>query len=1226
MAVRRAEVEYVGDASSVVRASRQAAAAGEVVATAAQKAGKAIQEQAALASKAAEEQARAAGASAKQQAAAFASAADAATAAGIKQRAALEDTAAATARTGKRMSAMGRDFALGAFVAVAATADMALKIEHAAGRIAASSGTSVEAAKRIESAFQTTAGSAIWNAAQLGEAYAKVAGELGTVEGHALKQSEAMKVMTAAQNLAEASGGELDSTTEALGKTMLVYHLGSTKAAEASDVLFAASKKAGVGVTETAVAIDKIKGRLGVLAPSLKESGGLMSDFARHGIQGRESLAALNGAFNTLISGGKKVEARLKELGVHVFDSQGKFVGLKNVIAQLGPALAKYDQQSQLMAARDLFGASANKKLLDIIHEGPAAFQAATDAVAKHGSAAQAAERHSETFAGQLEKLKVAIEDEGGVIGEALLPELKALVTATEESAKWLGKHETAAKALGGVITLVLGGALTVFAYTKAVAFIGATKDMITAVGALAAKMTGAAGTVGTADAAIVTANESAGASFAALGAVAGPIALATAALYGFNKAEEAAREHAGGLGEVLDKILNATTGALGSAEENFTTGKMLAQALSGGKNASGSASGSLGGSNPLTSGGGMPGGLGPKFLNTGRNQMTLEAAKKYGVAPGVLWGVYGNETSYGTNIATSSAGAMGAFQFIPSTAKEYGYPMTNTPNAAQFQKQAEAAARYMSVLIKQYHGNVSAALEAYSGNTPGYAKKALSNQYQYGTGHLPGIETLTAKHAKAKAEGYYAPLDNPKITREDMGLDFLAHPGERVKAIGAGVIDKIIKDWYKGQPLIEERLTSGAHKGQYVYYAEQINAAVREGQHVRAGSTIGTVARSGTGLEFGFGAGGGMTLAQARKEFQDHAGNDPTRASKAYASFLKGVGKTGSQIAAATQEFADEIKRQEHLHLTAAQQLSVNRLARGAAGAHSQVERWKGAASEAGETLAAYQPRFALKRKPLSTEQGAHEQTLNDWQTIETAKAQKKYYKQAVHELQKEVNELGKLRDSYLKFARHQPPGSGAKKEALDKAAKFEGKIGAAKAEAKALKGTIFSTETAIMEGEATLAALPGEVAAANAEATAQAQGASMSAYQAANSKIDLEERAGLLTPEQAKAGKEANANKALAGGYGALSEEGVLQAKGDLREFSKALEAGTAAVENHTSALTEATKALNEFTNAGNNIARIEAGSSAKSLADVISGRIAGVNYHGRAMTPGAGTAARY
>lgn len=128
-------------------------------------------------------------------------------------------------------------------------------------------------------------------------------------------------------------------------------------------------------------------------------------------------------------------------------------------------------------------------------------------------------------------------------------------------------------------------------------------------------------------------------------------------------------------------------------------------------------------------------------------------------------------------------------------------------------------------------------------------------------------------------------------IGRTDMGVDFSARPGSAVNAIGAGVIDKIIGNWFKGQPLVEEKLTQGPNAGKFVYYAEQLNALVKEGQKVRAGQRIGTVAASGTGLELGFGAGGGRTLAQATTGYTE---GQVTPAGQAFRRFLGSIGAHG--------------------------------------------------------------------------------------------------------------------------------------------------------------------------------------------------------------------------------------------------------------------------------------------------------------------------------------------
>jgi soluble lytic murein transglycosylase-like protein len=108
---------------------------------------------------------------------------------------------------------------------------------------------------------------------------------------------------------------------------------------------------------------------------------------------------------------------------------------------------------------------------------------------------------------------------------------------------------------------------------------------------------------------------------------------------------------------------------------------------------------------------------------SSGQQEVILQyAAGRYDVPESILKGVYGVETNSGKNIATSSAGAMGAFQFLPSTAKSYGYPLTNNVNSSVLTQQATAAAHYLSDLYKRT-GSWDAALKAYSGGGYGLAQ-----------------------------------------------------------------------------------------------------------------------------------------------------------------------------------------------------------------------------------------------------------------------------------------------------------------------------------------------------------------------------------------------------------------------------------------------------------------------------------------------------------------------
>lgn len=107
--------------------------------------------------------------------------------------------------------------------------------------------------------------------------------------------------------------------------------------------------------------------------------------------------------------------------------------------------------------------------------------------------------------------------------------------------------------------------------------------------------------------------------------------------------------------------------------------------------------------------------------VGTGNAQVIVTgAAANRGIPAEILWGVFGVETGWGSNVVTSSAGAQGPFQFIPSTAKAYNYPLTNNPNVNEFQKQADAAAHYLSDLHKKFK-NWPDALAAYNAGPDNY-------------------------------------------------------------------------------------------------------------------------------------------------------------------------------------------------------------------------------------------------------------------------------------------------------------------------------------------------------------------------------------------------------------------------------------------------------------------------------------------------------------------------
>lgn len=98
-----------------------------------------------------------------------------------------------------------------------------------------------------------------------------------------------------------------------------------------------------------------------------------------------------------------------------------------------------------------------------------------------------------------------------------------------------------------------------------------------------------------------------------------------------------------------------------------------------------------------------------------------LEA--KYNLPPGLLRSVAITESG-GNQFAVSRAGAMGLFQFMPQTAKEFGL---RGNDAFDPEKSADAAARKLGGLMRLFQGDLTKALAAYNWGEGNVQRKGLA-------------------------------------------------------------------------------------------------------------------------------------------------------------------------------------------------------------------------------------------------------------------------------------------------------------------------------------------------------------------------------------------------------------------------------------------------------------------------------------------------------------------
>ncbi|EKE0337579.1 transglycosylase SLT domain-containing protein [Salmonella enterica] len=111
-----------------------------------------------------------------------------------------------------------------------------------------------------------------------------------------------------------------------------------------------------------------------------------------------------------------------------------------------------------------------------------------------------------------------------------------------------------------------------------------------------------------------------------------------------------------------------------------------------------------------------------------------LEA--KYNLPTGLLRSVAITESG-GNQFAVSRAGAMGLFQFMPQTAKEFGLRGNDAFDPA---KSADAAARKLGGLLRFFHGDLAKALAAYNWGEGNVQRKGLAAAPEETRNYIPRV------------------------------------------------------------------------------------------------------------------------------------------------------------------------------------------------------------------------------------------------------------------------------------------------------------------------------------------------------------------------------------------------------------------------------------------------------------------------------------------------------
>lgn len=256
---------------------------------------------------------------------------------------------------------------------------------------------------------------------------------------------------------AAAQIGNADAAT-ITARALNSFGLKGKDATKVVDLLAGASNASTAEITDVAAGMQQAAAsahQLGVPIEDMTTSLGLM---ANAGIAGSDAGTSLKTMLASFVPTSDKAANVMKKLGLNVFNSQGKFVGIRKAAEIYTKGLAGLTDKQKASTLQTIFGSDATRAANIMLTQGVGKFDAMKTAVTKQGSAQDLAAAKMKGFNGAMEALKSTGETLAIAFGTVLLPPLTSFLQIVAGFGPFIEKNKTLIMVLVGALGLLAAG------------------------------------------------------------------------------------------------------------------------------------------------------------------------------------------------------------------------------------------------------------------------------------------------------------------------------------------------------------------------------------------------------------------------------------------------------------------------------------------------------------------------------------------------------------------------------------------------------------------------------------------------------------------------------------------------------------------------------------------------------------------------------------------------
>ncbi len=261
----------------------------------------------------------------------------------------------------------------------------------------------------------------------------------GDMQGYMAGTTELGGALRGSVDLQAASALDLAQAASLVNSTLDTYGLATSEAARVTDNFVKTADASKAEVTDLAAAHQNAAIVMASFGYSLEDTNTALALMSQNALKGSEAGTSLRAMLNGMLRPTDSVKGAWQELGVALYDNEGKLRRLPDIINDMIPALQGMTEERRNELVYILAGSDGQRALNILLSQGTTGWTEMEGAIAGASSAQEVAAARVNTLQGAEEALAGALDTLKVQVGEQFIPVWTEMAKGTANFAGEIG-------------------------------------------------------------------------------------------------------------------------------------------------------------------------------------------------------------------------------------------------------------------------------------------------------------------------------------------------------------------------------------------------------------------------------------------------------------------------------------------------------------------------------------------------------------------------------------------------------------------------------------------------------------------------------------------------------------------------------------------------------------------------------------------------------------------